>query len=83
LEGLAAVAVRQGRLIAAARYFGAAEGVRDTIGTSLLPGFRAVRARFLSALEAEMSPAALAEAWEEGRLAQRTEWEMVLSTTCQ
>jgi non-specific serine/threonine protein kinase len=67
LTGLADIAGarRQPRL--AASLLGAAEALRETLGSSLRPRFRDVHERALAAARAGLGDEALAAAWAEGR----------------
>jgi Tetratricopeptide repeat len=67
LEGLAAVAVAQGESERAARLFGAAEGLREAIGTPRPPAERAEHDRSVAAARAALGEEALAAAWAGGR----------------
>ncbi len=67
LAGLAGVAGAQGRSAPAARLFGAAAALLDTLGASLNPIGRAVYDRNLVAVRALMDEAAFEAAWAEGR----------------
>ncbi|HEX9532289.1 MAG TPA: tetratricopeptide repeat protein [bacterium] len=67
LEGLAGVAGGQAKPILAARLLGAAEIMRETIGTPLPPSDGAEYARQVSAAGAALGQEGLAAAWAEGR----------------
>jgi non-specific serine/threonine protein kinase len=67
LEGLAAAAVMQEQPERAARLFGAAEALRDTIHAPLPPTYRADYDRQMSHLRARLEETALTAAWAEGR----------------
>ena len=67
LDGLAAVAVEEGRFELAATLAGATEAQVETLGVSLPPAAAADRVRTVEKLKAAMEPAALERAWERGR----------------
>ncbi len=67
LEGLAGVAGGQAKPILAARLLGAAEVIRETIGTPPPPSDRAEYDRQVSAVGAVLGQERLAAAWAEGR----------------
>ncbi len=67
LAGLAQVATAQGQLDRAARFFGAAEALYETIGASMWSFNRADYERDLAAVRAQLGEEAFAAAWEEGR----------------
>jgi hypothetical protein len=67
LELLAAVATAQGRAERAARLFGAAEALRETIGAPLPPAELAVYGRRREILLAALGETGFAAAWNEGR----------------
>ncbi len=58
LEGLAGVAAGQGERIRAARLWGAAEALRETIGAPLLPADRVEFERMIAAARALINDAA-------------------------
>ena len=66
-EALAGVAVARGRAEQAARLLGAAEALREAIGSPLPPARRADYERDLAAVRAVLDEAAAAAAWAEGR----------------
>jgi tetratricopeptide (TPR) repeat protein len=66
LEGMAAVAVGQGRMERAARLFGAAGTLRRRIGTPITPLHRAVYDRYLGAARAAIGQEQLEKLWDEG-----------------
>jgi DNA-binding CsgD family transcriptional regulator len=67
MEGLAAVIAAMGRPIQAARLWGAAQKLREEIGTSLSPADRADHERRVSAVRAQLDEATFERAWAEGR----------------
>jgi len=67
LEGLAGVVAAQGDLPWAARLWGAAEALRDAIGTPIPPAYRVDYERSVSAARTHLSEQAFAAAWTEGR----------------
>ena len=67
LEGLAGVVAAQGELPWAARLWGAAEALRDSIGTPIPPGYRVDYEHSVSAARTHLSEQAFAAAWAEGR----------------
>jgi non-specific serine/threonine protein kinase len=67
VEGLACVASGRGQADRAARLFGAAETLRETIGVALLPAERADHERAVAAARAGVDDGAFAAAWAEGR----------------
>jgi tetratricopeptide (TPR) repeat protein len=72
LEGLAKLAVGTGQLQRAARLFGAAEALRDKIGTSIPPVERADDEQAVALAREQLDPAAFNAAWDEG---QALSWE--------
>jgi hypothetical protein len=67
LEGLAAVVAVQGALPWAARLWGAAETLRDGMGTPIPPAYRADYERSVASARSQLGEQAFAAAWEEGR----------------
>ena len=67
LEGLAGVVAAQGELPWAARLWGAAEALRDGMGTPIPPVYRAAFERSVTAARAQLGELAFAAAWAEGR----------------
>jgi tetratricopeptide (TPR) repeat protein len=67
LEGLAAVAVAQAEVERAARLFGAAERLREAMGTPLPPAEHAEYDRSVAVARAALGVAACAAAWAGGR----------------
>ncbi len=67
LEGLAAVVTAQGEPAWAARLWGAAETLREAMGTPIPPVYRARYERSVSAARAQLGEKAFAAAWAEGR----------------
>jgi tetratricopeptide (TPR) repeat protein len=66
LEGLAEVVATQGELAWAARLWGAAEGLRQAMGTPLPPVFRAGYERSVAAARTKLGEQVFAGAWAEG-----------------
>jgi len=82
IEALARVAVSQGRAERAARLFGAAQALRDAIGTVLFPAERADHERELAAVRAGTTDARFSRAWSEGQAMtfdQATEYALVVA----
>jgi predicted ATPase/class 3 adenylate cyclase/DNA-binding CsgD family transcriptional regulator len=67
LEGLASLVAAQGELVRAARFWGAAEGLRETIGTPIPPVERTGYERTVASACAQLGKKAFAAAWAEGR----------------
>src|SRR5207302_3218416 len=67
LEGLAAVAVAQGRPERAARLFAVAEALREAMGVVLTPADPAEHDRSVAAARTTLGEEAFAAAWAEGR----------------
>jgi len=67
LEGLAGVAVAQGNLAWAARLLGAAESLRDNIGTAIPPAERPMYEQSVATIRAQLGEKACMLAWIEGR----------------
>jgi hypothetical protein len=67
LEGLACAAEIRGEAEWAARLFGAAEALRETLGIFHLPSELALREPYVSAAHSRLDEAAWKAAWEEGR----------------
>ncbi len=67
LEGLAEIAAAQGEPVWAARLWGAAEALRDTLGTPLPPVYRADYDRSVTAARTQFGEQSFAAAWSEGR----------------
>ena len=67
LEGLAGVAVVKGESERGARLLGAAEGIREAIGTPLPPSERAEVDGYSAAVQAGLEEKAFAAAWAKGR----------------
>jgi DNA-binding CsgD family transcriptional regulator len=76
LEGLAALVIRQGEPTWAARLWGAAGALRDTMGTPLHPVYRPAYERSVAAARAHLGEQAFAAAWAQGRA---LTWEEVLA----
>jgi predicted ATPase/class 3 adenylate cyclase len=73
LEGLAAVVAAQGELPWAARLWGAAEALRDALGTPIPPAYRVDYERSVAAARTQLGEQAFAVEWAEGR-ATPLEW---------
>lgn len=67
LEGLATVAALQGELVWAARLWGAAEALREAIGTPIPQVHRLDYARAVAQARAQAGNDTFARAWAEGR----------------
>ncbi len=67
LEGLAGVAVAHGNPAWAARLLGAAEVLRDTIGTPIPPAERSIYERSVATIRAQLGERTCTLAWIEGR----------------
>ncbi len=67
LEGMAGLACQQRRGQRAAQLFGAAEGLRDLIGTELPHGHRADHVRDTEVLRSQMTVQEFAKRWSAGR----------------
>jgi hypothetical protein len=67
LEGLAAVATEQGELVWAADLWGAAEALREAIGTPIPPVYRLDYERVVAKVRAQLGNETFAKAWAEGR----------------
>jgi predicted ATPase/class 3 adenylate cyclase/DNA-binding CsgD family transcriptional regulator len=67
LAGLAGVLASQGELVWAARLWGAAEALRDTMGTPIAPVYRADYERSVVAARDQLGEQAFTTAWAEGR----------------
>jgi predicted ATPase/class 3 adenylate cyclase/DNA-binding CsgD family transcriptional regulator len=67
LEGLAGVLASQGDLVWAARLWGAAEALRDAMGTPIAPVYRASYERSVATARTQLGEKAFAAAWAEGR----------------
>ncbi len=67
LEDLAAVVAAQGDPVWAARLWGAAEALRDTMGTPIAPVYRADYDRSVAAVHTQLGEKAFAAAWAAGR----------------
>jgi DNA-binding CsgD family transcriptional regulator len=68
LEGLAGVVVVQAEPVWAARLWGAAEALRETIGAPIPPIERAAYERMTGVARAHLGEKAFAAAWAEGQL---------------
>jgi DNA-binding CsgD family transcriptional regulator len=68
LEGLAAVIAVQGDPVWAARLWGAAEALREAMGTPIPPVYRADYDSSVAAARAQLGEKAFAAAWAEGRV---------------
>jgi non-specific serine/threonine protein kinase len=82
LAGLAAAAGGQGQHLSAARLFGAAERLRETLGVPLSPTDRSSYEQAVVALRAELDEATFLGAWAEGR-AMTLEQAIVTATQVQ
>jgi predicted ATPase/class 3 adenylate cyclase/DNA-binding CsgD family transcriptional regulator len=67
LEGLAAVVAVQGDPVWAAQLWGAAEALRETLGTPIPPVYRVDYDRSVAVASAQLDEQAFAAAWTEGR----------------
>ncbi len=67
LEGLADVFVAQREAARAARLWGAAEALREAMGTPIPPVYRADYERSVAAARTKLGEQAFASAWAEGR----------------
>jgi tetratricopeptide (TPR) repeat protein len=67
LEGTAGLVSCQGREEQAARLFGAADAIRNRIGTPIWPVYRHLYERDLAAVRAALGDECFEAAWEEGR----------------
>jgi predicted ATPase/class 3 adenylate cyclase/DNA-binding CsgD family transcriptional regulator len=67
LEGLAGVLASQGELVWAARLWGAAEALRDAMGTPIPPVYRAEYERSVAAARDQLGEQVFTTAWAEGR----------------
>ncbi len=67
LEGLARVAAEQGELVWAAHLWGAAEALREAIGTPIPLVYRLGHERAVAKVHAQVSNDTFAKAWAEGR----------------
>ncbi len=67
LEALASVVTEQGAALEAARLFGAADALRETIGVPLPPAYRSEYDRHVGAARTIEQQIFFAAAWEEGR----------------
>jgi DNA-binding CsgD family transcriptional regulator len=67
LEGLAGVVAAQGELTWGARIWGAAEALRDAMGTPIPPIYRIEYERPVTAVRTQLGEKVFAEAWAEGR----------------
>jgi DNA-binding CsgD family transcriptional regulator len=67
LEGMASVLARQGEPARAARLWGAAEALRETMGAPIWPVERAAYERLVTAACANLGKRAFAASWAEGR----------------
>jgi len=68
LEGLADVVATQGEPTWAARLWGTAEALRDTMGTIIPPIYRTDYEHAVAAAQAQLGEKAFAAAWAEGRV---------------
>jgi predicted ATPase/class 3 adenylate cyclase/DNA-binding CsgD family transcriptional regulator len=68
LEDLAAVVAAQGDPVWAARLWGAAETLREVMGTPIFPVYRADYERLVAAARTQLGEQAFAAVWAEGRM---------------
>ncbi len=68
LEGLAGVVAAQGDPVWAAQLWGAAESLREVMGTSIFPVYRASYDRSVAAARTQLGEKAFAAAWAQGRM---------------
>ncbi len=68
LEGLAGVVAAQGTPAWAVRLWGAADALREAMGTPIPPVYRADYERSVAAARAQLGEKAFAAAWAEGRM---------------
>jgi predicted ATPase len=68
LEGLAGLFVAQGEPVRAVRLWGAADALREAIGTPIPPVYRADYERSRAAARAQLGEKTFAAAWAEGRM---------------
>ena len=67
IEGLAGLAAAQGQAGRAARLFGAAEALRESVSNRIPPSERAEYDHNIAAARAQLSEAAFAASWAGGR----------------
>jgi hypothetical protein len=67
LEGLAAMAAEQSELVWAAHLWGAAEALRDAIGTPIPPVYQLGYERAVAKADAQVGNEVFARAWAKGR----------------
>jgi tetratricopeptide (TPR) repeat protein len=67
LDGFAALAEKQGELQRATRLAGAAENLRDSIGSKIEPAEQYLRDTYLEKIRAAMDASLFSESYEEGR----------------
>jgi predicted ATPase/transcriptional regulator with XRE-family HTH domain len=67
LEGLAGLCVAQGEPVGAVRLWGAAEALREAMGTPIPPVYRANYDRSIANTRTQLGEQAFAAAWTEGR----------------
>ena len=82
LEGLATVAAEQGELTWAAHLWGAAEALREAIGTPIPPIYRPGYQQAVAAARSQLGEEDFATAWVQGR-SMSPEQAMVVHTTQQ
>ena len=68
LTGLAAVACTQGQTSRGTRLFGSAEGLRQSIGVSLLASAHALYEEYMNAARVQLGDESFSAIWNEGRL---------------
>jgi hypothetical protein len=82
LEALATVAVEQGELVWAAHLWGAAEALREAIGTPIPPVYRTDYQKGAVAARSQLGEEDFATAWTQGR-GMSPEQAMIVRTTQQ
>jgi hypothetical protein len=68
LEGLAGVVAAQGASAWAVRLWGAADALREAMGTHISPVYRADYERSVAAVRTQLGVKAFAAGWAEGRM---------------
>jgi len=79
LEGLGVTAVAQGQSARAARFLGAAEALRESLGTPLRPTDRTPHERAIASARAALGKRRFEEAWASGR---RTPVDALVEEAC-
>ena len=82
LEGLATVAAAQGELVWAAHLWGAAEALREALGTPIPPVYRTSYQQTMAAARNQLGEEDFATTWVQGR-SMSPEQAMVVRTTQQ